>query len=58
MSPDKIKEICKSYNLTEHKYKKHMLDELSNHFKTKCFTLYKKSSNSSPSKYFSPKNYK
>jgi hypothetical protein len=42
MSPDKIKEICKSYNLTEHKYKKHMLDELGNHFKTKCFTLYKK----------------
>lgn len=42
MSPDKIKEICKSYKLNEHKYKKDMLRELSEHFKTKCFTLYKR----------------
>ena len=42
LSTNKIKDICKSYDLNEHKYKKHMLDELSKHFKTKCFNLYKK----------------
>ena len=36
-----IKNICKSYNIEENKYKKNMLETINTYFKEKCFTLYK-----------------
>ena len=36
-----IKNICKSYNLEENKYKKNMLETINTFLKTKSFTLYK-----------------
>ena len=39
--PD-IKNICKSYNLEENKYKKNMIETINAFLKNKCFNLYKK----------------
>lgn len=36
-----IKNICKSFNLNEKKYKKDMIETLNTFFKEKCFKLYK-----------------
>jgi len=36
-----IKNICKSYNLEENRYKKNMIETISTFFKEKCFNLYK-----------------
>ena len=41
LSMTEIKILCKTYQITEHKYKKDMIDELNTYFKTKCFSLYK-----------------
>lgn len=37
-----IKNICKSYNLEENKYKTKMIDNIGTFFKNKCFKPYKK----------------